>query len=456
MAVATTSYTTGPAVTLRTDLEFLSYNGCIFSPLFHTEVSGVCVKDRADRTVKYMEYTIKVDGYVTLPDGAVDIDPTMRVLRELLTVQGGALRYEGRGMDLTINPDGAGGVRDVAWGPVPELLEFQPMGAGRSAKIVWNVKVRIPEVQLGALGSGLALPMLQFNYEVRVDYGEDGYCTISTYGTLEVPLTRTPSITTRTLTKTVDDLRKQVETRVMAGIDLARFRMRSRNFSTSRDKRTMEWNFIAEEKPYMDLPPNCTIARGNFSVRPAKAGMGLCTWLCTLRATYTIRKDWPRRHAWVMFAALLRKRMLWSNSDETPMSVLSPPTRSSKTLAAYKSGFTTTFPAFTALARSIIHSDDRLATEALRKRTVKGILMDFQIDEGLYLDSKTVTFSATWRLNVLFQHILTASGLWRKMPETFEGKNHWATSMKDIMGAQSWPPEIRVDPKLDIIVDFGA
>ena len=63
----------------------------------------------------------------------------------------------------------------------------------------------------------------------------------------------------------------------------------------------------------MDLPPDCPIARGTYSVRPAKVGMGLVTWLCTLRATYTVAMPSPyrspemgrRKNAWLAFLALL-------------------------------------------------------------------------------------------------------------------------------------------------------
>lgn len=142
MAVATQNFTTGPST--LPDVGVLFYNGCTFSPLYETNVSGRCVKDDAQRTIMYMEYTISVDGYVTLPDGAADINGVMNNLRTMLTAQGGELRYIGRGNDIEVNVPGSKH-RDVKWGPTPELLEFQPLGAGRSAKIKWIVKVQIVE-----------------------------------------------------------------------------------------------------------------------------------------------------------------------------------------------------------------------------------------------------------------------------------------------------------------------
>ena len=453
MAVTPINFTTGPAIV--PDVGVLSYNGCVFSPLFETTASGVAVKDNAQRTVKLMEYTITVDGYVTLKTGAASVAPTTRVLLDLLTAQGGALTYTGRGFDLVLGPGDL--VKDVAWGPVPEVLDFQPLGAGKSAKVRWQVKVRIPRADV-LYGDNL----LQFNYETSVTYGEDGFSTLSMRGTMEIPLTRTPLQSTRTLTYTVDDFRRQIDSRVFNGIDLSRFQVTRRVFNVSRDKRTLEFDVEVAEKPYMDLPPDCTIARGTYNVRPAKAGMGLVTWLCTLRATYTVRADRPRRVAWLAFLALLRLRMAQSqigpvpdvpNGDHNPpigrvsilknaiLNVISP---GRGTIEMYK---------------DILERQGRLVQESRR-----AWLMDLSIDEGLYLDSKTTSFSATWRLNSTFNHILLSSGLWRKVPEVAAGPpdpnrpgglNLWKASIEDVAGAESWLPN-RLDPKLDIIVDFGG
>ncbi len=448
MALQTFNFTTGPAT--LPDVGTLSYNGCLFSPLFFTQISGDVLKDNAGRTTKYMEYTLKADGYVTLPAGATSINGAMSTLRQLLTAQGGQLTYQGRGFDLVVNAVGGAGVvgairdgrvLDAAWGPVPTLLEFQPLGGGLSAKVQWTCKVRVMEFSNGG-------PLLQFNNETSVSYGEDGYSTISIRGTLEIPITR-PTQATRRSTITVDNYRTEIETRIISGIDLSRFRVTNREFPVSRDKRTMEWSVTAVERSYMDVPPDCTIARGTYSFRPARTGMGLCLWLCTLRCTYTIRADRPRRVAWDSFLALLRLRMSQSQFGFIP--------RLDGDQNPGKGGakrFLQPFP-------GVREVTDRLrrALQLQNKEVAvarKAFLIDFSGDEGVYLDSKTTSFSATWRLVTVFSHILLASGLWTKLPEEdAQGNNLWATSMKDVQGSQSWLPN-KLDPKLDLIVDFGG
>lgn len=441
-------FDTGPAT--LPDVGELSYNGCVFSPLFETNVSGVVVKDAANRTTKYMEYTITADGYVTLPDddtffdGEAVPDTVMSKLKDLLTAQAGALVYKGRGNDIVVNKAG-GAVQDVAWGPIPEVLDFQPLGGGRAAKIRWQVKTRIPQI----VGKGGRLgPVLQFNEETSVTYDDAGFSTLAIRGTLEIPLTRATQ-NSRTVDITVDAYRQSFLQQIADGIDLKRFRIVRREFNVSRDKRTMEWDFGAEELPYMGLPPAVTIARGSFNFRPSKQGVGLCNWLCTLRVTYTVRKDRPRRVAYDAFLALLRIRMLQSQNG------VIPPPGSNQNPGNAASGLLNSV----AVVAAPLFPVPAFLGASLRQQAVgapstrKAWLIDFSGDEGLYLDSRTMTFSATWRLVTTFSAILKASGLWKKVPS--DGGETWATSVSDVSGWTSWLSN-RLDASQDVIVDFGG
>ncbi len=301
----------------------------------------------------------------------------------------------------------------------------------------------------GLGGIAAAIPLLQFNYETSVTYGDDGFSTLEVKGTLEIPLTRTPNQRIRTLTETADNARVVIEARVMADIDLSRFRVVRRNFNLVRDKRTLDWDFSIEEKPYMDLPYDCTVARGSYSVRPAHAGMGLCLWLCTLRATYTVRADRPRRIAWLSFLALLRERMASSTLGNVP-------DLAAGNQAPRRGPLEVAFKIATPLGAIELFNQLFKRQEKKVKSAQKAWLIDFSFDEGLYLDSKTSSFSATWRMVTTFSHVLLASGLWTKLPEKDDQNNNlWATSMRDVQGVQSWLTN-RVDPKLDVIVDFGS
>ncbi len=450
MTVGTFNFTTGPAT--LPDIGTLFYNGCTFSPLFASTVSGTAVPDAAGRTIKQMDYTILVDGYVTKAAGLNDIAPTMETLQVALEAQGGKLIYEGRGFDLTVNAAGAtlfgNAARDVAWGPVPQLIEFQPLGAGQSAKVKWVVTVH---VVVGPLVGKSGL--LQFNCETTVSYSEDYYSSLSVRGTMEIPLTRATQ-GSRTLKSTVDDRRNELDARIFAGIDLSRFRVLRRNYNVSRDKRTMEFDVEVEEKPYMDLPPGCTIARGTFSVKPVTQGKGLVNWACTLRVSYVVQRGAPRRLPYWAFLTLLRLRM-----NQSILGLIPELTgKQQLALAKVSKKFLDT------ASEAIVPPNSDLRTihltllkqQSARTAPNTAIQYDFSFEEGLYLDSKTVSFSASWTITASLDTILAASGLWRKIPENDNrGGNLWAASMKNISGSRSWLPN-KLDPTQDVIVDFGG
>ena len=81
----------------------------------------------------------------------------------------------------------------------------------------------------------------------------------------------------------------------------------------------------------------------------------------------------------------------------------------------------------------------------------------FANDEGLYLDSKTITFQASWWLFTSFSELLFASGLWQ-LPIGFHGetgKNLWAITLRQISG---WKGTLaaRQSNLQDVIVDMGG
>lgn len=437
----TFNFTTGSASI--NDIGRLSYNGCVFSPLFKSDISGMIVKDNAGWTTKLMEYTLTVDGYVTLRDADLLVDGAttafqMDELRKRLTQQAGHLFYQGRGNDFDVNIQRDFKSRDVAWGPVPELLDFQPLGAGGSAQVVWKVKFRISELQgLPYVSANRPGSVLQFNQETTVSYDEAFYSTLSVKGTLEVPISR-PLVTSRTPRNTVDDYRQYFMTKILASFDLKRFRITKRNFNISRDKRTLEWDFEAEELPYMGLPPNVPVARGSFNFRPAKQGMGLATWLCTLRVTYTVTKREHRRVAWDAFLMLLRIRM-----NSCRFGTIPAPTQQNNYLAENIAGFF-----YGQQTAEQVRAAEREAARVSRQ----AFLFDLNSDEGMYLDSKTTTFSATWKLVTTLSGILLATGLWVKVPS--DGGNNWATSVNTVSGwrGNSVNP---LNPNEQVIVDFG-
>jgi len=449
------------------DVGTLAYNGVTFNSLFKSKVTGRAIKDAAVRTTKYVEWTIEVEGCVTLDTGKLTIDDQMTTIKFLLNQQAGILTYSGRGLGNVVVNQTNGLLRDVAWGPKPEVLDFTPLGGSRSALVHWTVTTALPVnprqiVPAAGTASPQTAPVIQFNEETSVSYDDDCYSTISIKGTLEIPMTR-DAVNDRAAGDTVDSFRQKFMTSILTNFDLRYFRIIRRTFNVSRDRRTMEWEFLAEELPPMGLPGWATSARGRFTCRPFQPGAAIVQWVCSLTATYTIRSDQTRRNAWFAFISLLQFRIAQSEFGYYPDAVAAnnqnqnPPNPIKLPSFGGIGAFFGNLIGFTG-GLGVSASAFYKQKQAQLKQNIKNqkaIPYYFGIDEGLYLDSKTVTFEASWWLFTAFSHILLATGIWKPVNGDLQGGQLWANTVQDIMG---WRGPLANDEiaQQDIIVDLGG
>ena len=212
----------------------------------------------------------------------------------------------------------------------------------------------------------------------------------------------------------------------------------------------------------MGLPPGATSARGTMSVRPIKQGAALCQWLVSLRGTYTIRKDFSRRMAWAAFISLLRFRMQQSQFGFIPgldaqnPANQQPPRPNVPPLPDLP-------PNWNAQQQDAVDQVAKQLQQAgVDRSKMKAILWSFGFDEGLYLDSKTITFEASWLLFTVLDNILFATGVWQDNsgaagPVGPDGKpaTLWSLSMRDVQGWKSWLVNA-FNPQQDAVIDLGA
>ena len=451
------------------DVGTLAYNGCRFSSLFATRLSWKLTPDNAGRTIKWAEATLTARGVATadLPGfplaSSPNLDPTMSAVRNRLSQYGGRLQFTGKGFGpFDINPPELvqveGVTRDLAWGPKTELIDFQPLGGSRSALVEWRVTTCVP-ASFFAVTQPAALAVVQFNEEVAVTYDQDSYAELSVRGTLEIPLTRN-SVNDRTVSDTVDSFRRRF---LDFDFDLTRYRVVRRNFATSRDKRTSEWEYQLGELPPMGLPPFCSTARGRFAVRPARPShvtTGV-SWNASLRGTYAVAKGQPRRLAYDAFLSLLQYRMMASAKGFVPDPGKNDPAGQQPARPGFLSGLWELPPNPAKVNvkdplevyRFLLADQTARTRGKLDRRQVKAWLFYFAFDEGLYLDSREVSFEASWRLVTTIDHLLEATGLWTWEPNLVGGKG-WALSVRDRSG---WKGNLNANENVfeDIIVDVG-
>lgn len=456
--------------TLLPNTGTLIYNSVSFSCLYKSTLRAQMPQDESLRTVKAVEYTLSVEGYITLRDDTTtSTDEQVLYIRNQLSAQAGFLIYEGNGLGtLNVNVPGNKVYQDLTWGPVPTLMELHPLGGGRGVFVRWQVKTTVAQYFQNAVPNA---PVMQWNYGMALTYDEKGYASVSLRGTFEVGMTR-PTQQDRFPPTLIDRLRQDwLDLR----FDLETFKITGRTFDTSRDGRTVDWTYDLKEHPPMPPPPGATDADGTFSIRPAKLGgaagtavlTGLC-WGVTMRCTYTIRKDFARRQAALAFFALLWFRMQSSRNGHLPaVRDAGNANQQSFRAAAVRIlggvvGAQATVQQIRDGAEQVRQDFNTFRSTAAGAGAIQGgsgslaILSDFNMTEGLYKSSDSITFEASWLLLTNMRTLLEATGVWRWMDEGNKGaQRRWAASVRDMMGWRSWET-VNVNPNSVVIMDLNG
>lgn len=366
----------------------LSYGGVRFMSLYNSKVSGRPVPDDAGRTNKCIEYIF--DVYATVGGTSGVTGQNLEVIRTTLSKNGLDLLYKNKGFggfglvagspgatEFAVNEEN-GIVKDVAWGPKPQVIDFTPIGDSNKAMVHWQCKTWVPECPTldpaNFVGSIMA-----FGYELIRSYDASGFETISIVGYLEIPLTW--NFADRNVSSSADVFWERIYPDVPDGYKPVR-----RTRRLSQDRRRLDFEIVWEEMPSRALPEGCTSAKGRMRI--ASSDRGMVNWNGTISATYTVAKDAPRSMAWDNFFALV---------------------------------------------------GDRLAH--IRQKANGGTLLltRFAFDEGLYEDRDT-SFELDFRFGCQLKDILNTSGVWREIPKT--DSTLWKSSVTKFLGPYSGPPNI--------------
>lgn len=273
----------------------LTYNTVSFTSLYSTKISARPVLDEAQRTTTHIEHRLEVVGYIHA-SGAVT-DTTWASLRKLLTACGGALTYQNKGYgDLVVN--GTSSVKDAAWGPIPEILDFTPLGGDALAtRIHWAVTTRIPECD----SASYTKEWMEWNWESVHDIDGDGYTTLRINGHLIIPMTRTAQ-DNRVPPDIVDRCREQILPPVALG-----FQRRDQSWRMSADKRRLDFSWVDQEIPAA-MPDDVTRIDARHSMRATLKDGGFKKWIFGLDATITLARGIPRDRALKAFLGIIESR----------------------------------------------------------------------------------------------------------------------------------------------------
>jgi len=276
-------------LTYRTDCGTFS-----FASLYRSSISSKPVRDDAGWTVVAVEHTLDVVGYVTAPVGT-----TMAQAREDLNTSGGHLTYLDKGFDIEVNAAGST-VRDVAWGPHPQVLDFTPLGGDcNAARVHWRVTTRIPEC-CEAVSSVRRL--MAVNFEVSYSIDECGYNTEQVSGYIEIPMTRR-SPGDRVPPDCVDLYTEEVLGRRPPA---AGFRRKGQTRKVSKDRRRLDFSWSDEEMP-SPLPRKVGDIQCTHECETTLR-QGFRTWVISLDASIKMARGVPKSEALKVFFKLIETK----------------------------------------------------------------------------------------------------------------------------------------------------
>ena len=294
----------GVAPAITSGVGTASYNGVTFPNQISAKGSSRPVLDTAGRSTKYVEHTLTIEFVIadgTYDDGSsTTIDGNYQDIRRLLTQAGGVLRFEGKGFGdvFRINTY----QQDVAFGPKPTMLSWEPIGSNKAIRVVWEVMVQIAECQGGEdLSSSYYRGKLaEINFSMNWDINESGLTTRTISGLIELPMNR--SANSRVITDTVDRFRNNIK----VPVPLA-FKRVNQSWNVSEDKRTLIFSIVDSEIP-SDNPYFPGTINVSAPYRISNQGLDFAKWDVSLSAIIEVAMGAPKWLAWAAFIIIADNR----------------------------------------------------------------------------------------------------------------------------------------------------
>lgn len=274
--------------------QLVTYNGYQFNEYSSVEVSVQMQPDDSNRTILYHRYKIRVETVIYAEGSETDAGLHFRRIRERLTKQGQGLVIHHKGFDTGLFEVNTilTGLRDVAFGPKPMVIVWDPVGYENAVHVVWEC-----ELCISACNRWSGIMAMNYGISTRIDHS--GYTTRTISGYIEIAMTR---VNIRGIPDTADAYRDSVQVPKLPNFQ------REHSWNLSLDKRRADFSITDTEIQSPNaFPPGVIDIQGNhmagWSRRQAEVLQN------AIRATITLAPGQPRSRAWEIFKAIVEKRL---------------------------------------------------------------------------------------------------------------------------------------------------
>jgi hypothetical protein len=323
----------GPGQTDLGGVGQVEYNGALLEgPYCKTKVTATPEWSESGRVIKWWKYTFDISTLIFGGTTGLQFsaDHAIEAMRRKLTEPAGLLKYKGVGIgdDFEVGPaDTRAKLRDVNFGPKPELLTFLPINA-QVVFVQFRVSTCVAE-QCFTTAAALPTNVLAVDWDWSTDIDRDGYTVVRWNIGAELPLWMKSD---NALPANADfQLRERLAPPLLTG-----FR-REQSWTLSRDRRRLEGR-VTDTEEVVALPDGIGYMEMDHDVSSGRSrGQGaFFRWTNTIRGTVNVPRNMTKDLAWdkiklvlgarlatargitAVQAAALALREAWANRNASP------------------------------------------------------------------------------------------------------------------------------------------
>lgn len=286
----------------------VTYNGFTFPDRSDFKVSEEYRYDDAGVTIVATRFRLTVTSIIISTDPSSDVyaGTSVQAARQKLSQPGQELiiEHDGFGPTLDVNSYSSYPVKDIAWGPKPRIIVWEPIGHTMSVEIVWEVEFEIP-VCNGTSERAKFNGVAAHNYSVNFQFDKRGYTTRTINGYIEIALTRSSQLN-RLLQDSVDNYRDELIVPKPNNFH------REVSWNCSEDKRRADYTITDSEIDSPNVWPAGVVniqAQHTLSWQRQLLGK----FQQTLSAVIELAPDQPKERAWLIFKQLFTRRLYFSD-----------------------------------------------------------------------------------------------------------------------------------------------
>ncbi len=291
----------------------LSYNGFLFPGAIKASVRGAPVEDITGRVAKYVRYTIRVETmlFPGVDTGNLDIFPEtmttadgqgdglfgVEAVRRALMEYGKTLVFSGKGFgnDFKLNT----AIQDVAFGPKPTTLVWEPVGGSKSVRIIWEVTATVAECPGIQRVQG---KIAQFGYDVAWEIDDEGLTTRTISGEFEVLRPRVGNTFEGLI---ADEYRERLEFPIPE-----RFRRVGQTYQMNSAGNMFQFRIVDREYAvrYTEVMPKgiveADVRHSVSNITP----MSFEVFMCELSGSFRMGSTLPKALGYLAFATILKAK----------------------------------------------------------------------------------------------------------------------------------------------------